>query len=75
MGQRTQGCVQSKQVEEKMIKYKLTITPALLPYHRHIIEALLVGMGYSVSGGGTKTDLSSCDISFGKREFKRKVKP
>jgi len=57
------------------MKYKLTITPALLPSQRHLIEGLLMGMGYSVSGGGTKTDLSSCDISFGKRELKKKVKP
>ena len=73
MGQGAQGYIQSKQVEEKM-RYKLTITPALLPSHRHKIEALLMGMGYSVSGGGTKTDLSACDISFRKREPKRKAK-
>lgn len=45
--------------------YKLEIKPALIPEERHKIEGLLKKMGYDVSGGGTHTDKSACDISFG----------
>jgi len=46
--------------------YILTIRPAIDPAERHEIEDALKGMGYKVSGGGTHTDHSECDISFGK---------
>jgi len=45
-------------------RYILTIKPAIEPVERHKIEDALKGMGYKVSGGGTHTDHSECDISF-----------
>ena len=44
--------------------YTLTITPAISPDNRHQIEDCLKRMGYKIRGGGTMTDLTSCDISF-----------
>jgi hypothetical protein len=46
------------------MKHKLEIKPAIAPRVRHKIEDLLGELGYNVYGGGTDTDLSSCDISF-----------
>ena len=46
------------------MKYILEIKPAILPKERHKIEDFLKKEGYDVSGGGTHTDLSCCDISF-----------
>ncbi len=48
------------------MKYILTIKPALRPIERHEIKEALKKLGYHVSGGGTCTDMSSCDISFEK---------
>lgn len=48
------------------MKYILTIKPALNPEDRHEIEDALKELGYHVSGGGTCTDMSSCDISLEK---------
>ena len=47
-------------------KYRLTIKPAIEPAERHRIQDALKGLGYGVSGGGTHTDGSECDISFSK---------
>lgn len=46
------------------MKYTLVIEPAILPKERHKIEDVLKKLGYNVSGGGTDTDMSACDISF-----------
>ena len=46
------------------MKYIMEISPALLPEERHLIECKLEQLGYHVIGGGTDTDMSSCDISF-----------
>ncbi len=46
------------------MKYKLKITPAISPRTRHQIQDVLVATGYSIIGGGSFTDGSSCDISF-----------
>ena len=48
--------------------YSLTIKPALRPAERHKIEGTLKKMGYQVHGGGTRMDLSECDVSFSKGE-------
>ena len=61
-----------------MKKYRMTIEPALAPAERHRIQAVLAIFGYRVLGGGTATDMSSCDISFygeGGEEVKPKAKP
>ncbi len=50
------------------MNYILKIKPAILPEERHKIEKFLQTEGYHVSGGGTDTDMSSCDISFSKEE-------
>ena len=50
------------------MKYKLEIKPAIMPEERHKIEDVLKKLGYDVSGGGTDTDMSACDISFSKEE-------
>jgi hypothetical protein len=50
--------------------YRLEIRPAILPNDRHKIEKFLEHLGFYVSGGGTDTDLSMCDISF---DTKRKI--
>ena len=47
-------------------KWILTIRPALQPKDRHVIQNTLEKMGYNVTGGGTHTDGSQCDISFTK---------
>jgi len=47
-----------------MKNYILEIKPALEPAERHRIQDCLTKLGYHVSGGGTCTDMSSCDISF-----------
>lgn len=44
--------------------YRLEIKPAIFPEIRHKIEDVLKKEGYDIYGGGTYTDLSSCDISF-----------
>lgn len=46
------------------MKFKLEITPALVPSERHQIEDQLKKMGYHVLGGGTSVDMSACDVSF-----------
>ena len=46
------------------MKYTLTITPAIRPEQRHVIENALKELGYEVTGGGTHTDMHECDISF-----------
>ena len=48
----------------KEMKYIMEIKPALAPKERHRIQDSLRQLGYHVSGGGTCTDMSSCDISF-----------
>lgn len=48
------------------MEFKLEIKPAIPPAERHKIEDVLRGEGYKVHGGGTNTDMSSCDISFSK---------
>jgi len=50
-----------------MINYKLEITPAILPDHRHAIEKVLEDKGYEVTGGGQFTDKSQSDITFLKK--------
>ncbi len=39
-----------------------------MPEERHKIEDALKKLGYDVHGGGTDMDLSSCDISFLKKD-------
>jgi hypothetical protein len=51
--------------EIEMTNYRLEIKPAIPSKERHKIEDVLKSMGYDVYGGGTNTDLSSCNISFG----------
>ena len=46
------------------MKFRLEVKPAINPKNRHAIEKVLEEFGYNVTGGGTHTDLSSCDISF-----------
>lgn len=46
------------------MNFILTITPAVPVKVRHLIEDVLEKEGYKVHGGGTYTDLSSCDITF-----------
>lgn len=53
-----------------MKRYILTIKPALEPKERHKIQDTLTELGYKVSGGGTCTDLTECDISFEKKGAK-----
>ena len=53
------------------MKHIMEIKPALLPEERHLIEQNLKQLGYHVIGGGTDTDMSSCDISFEKVEWSR----
>lgn len=50
------------------MKYTLKIKPAILPAERHKIEDTLKKLGYDVSGGGTNTDMSACDISFSEKK-------
>ncbi len=50
------------------MKYILKIEPAISPQERHEIEDILKELGYEVHGGGTDTDLSSCDISFDRED-------
>lgn len=51
-----------------MKTFKLTITPAIHPKDRHIIEDTLRKIGYHVIGGGTDTDWSQCDITFEEKD-------
>lgn len=46
------------------MNYLMTIKPALEPKERYKIQDALEMIGYKVSGGGTTTDMSECDISF-----------
>ncbi len=48
----------------KKIKYKLIVTPAIVPADRHKLEEALKQLGYKVWAGGTHTDMSECDIAF-----------
>ena len=50
-------------MEEDRTRYSLTIRPAILPEMRHKIEDAIKALGYRVTGGGTMTDMSECDIS------------
>ena len=50
------------------MRYIMEIKPALEPVERHKIEDSLRQLGYLVSGGGTRTDMSCCDISFKDKE-------
>lgn len=50
------------------MKHTLVIKPAILPVERHKIEDILKELGYEIHGGGTDTDLSSCDITFSREE-------
>lgn len=43
------------------MKHTLTIEPAIPPAERHKIEDILKDLGYDIHGGGTCTDMSSCD--------------
>ncbi len=47
-----------------MVKYKLEITPAIEVSKRHKLQDCLKALGFNVTGGGTHTDLSACDITF-----------
>ena len=51
---------------KKTKKFKVIITPAMLPTERHKIEDAVKKMGYKVNGGGTDTDMSKCDFDFEK---------
>ena len=51
-------------MEEDRTRYSLTIRPAIVPEKRHQIEDALTALGYQVTGGGTRGDMSQCDISF-----------
>lgn len=53
---------------EEQTQYKLTIKPAIFPAERHKLQDALKELGYNVTGGGTHTDMSECDISFQKIE-------
>jgi len=53
------------------MKFNLEITPAIPPEERHKIEDVLKSMRYDVSGGGTNTDMSACDISFSGKKAKK----
>ena len=53
------------------MKHILTIKPAMSPRQRHKIEDFLKERGYDVTGGGTNTDMSACDISFEDPEQKK----
>ena len=55
------------------MKHKLTIKPAIDPKYRHEIEDTLKDMGYNITGGGTYTNGSECDISFEGHPVKRKI--
>jgi len=46
------------------MKYTLKIKPAIIPAERHEISKVLRKLGYYISGGGTNTDMSICDVSF-----------
>ena len=50
------------------MKYTLRIEPAIPPAERHKIEDILKKLGYDIRGGGTCTNMSSCDISFSRGE-------
>jgi len=51
-----------------MKKYNLYIEPAITPEQRHKIQKCLEAMGYHVWAGGTRTDMSQCDIAFDERD-------
>ena len=56
------------------MKHHLTITPAIPPEQRHVLEDELKKIGYHVIGGGTMTDRSECDISFESTEESDKIR-
>ena len=43
--------------------YKIEIKPAIAPRLRHRLENLMKEAGFEIHGGGTCTDLSSCDFT------------
>ena len=47
-----------------IVKYKLTIKPAIYIEHRHKIMDLLKTLGYNVYASGQYTDATECDIDF-----------
>ena len=55
------------------MRYIMEIKPALVPKERHQIEDCLKQLGYHISGGGTYTDMSCCDISFDKDTTQNEV--
>ena len=46
------------------MKYILEIKPAITPRTRHQLQDVLKANGFDIHGGGTDTDMSSCEISF-----------
>jgi len=53
-------------VKKEKQRYSLVIRPAIRPVERHMVEDALKDLGYKISGGGTATNMSECDISFEK---------
>ena len=53
-------------VKKEKQRHSLVIKPAIRPEERHKIEDALKNLGYKISGGGTATNMSECDISFEK---------
>ena len=51
-------------IKENTIDYRLTIFPAIKPKERHKIQDAIERIGYRVTGGGHRIDMSYCDISF-----------
>lgn len=52
---------------KKIVRYSMTIAPALEVEERHRIAKMLDGLDYEVIGSGQMIDDSECDISFIKR--------
>lgn len=53
-------------VKKEKQRHSLIIRPAIRPEQRRRIEDALKKLGYKVTGFGTATDMSECDISFEK---------
>lgn len=60
----TKGCETNHRIILIPGHHTLTIRPAIYPDKRHQIEDCLKKMGFKIRGGGTDTNLTSCDISF-----------
>ena len=61
------------QTKGDIMDFKLVVKPAIPPEIRHKIEKVLQAEGFNFHGGGTDTDLSSCDITFsGKSPWEKK---